>query len=254
MNRTYSFRSLTAIVLPALLTALMLSSPGTVGAQVVTPGGGAAGGAPPAAPPAAAGAAAPAAAAPAAGAAGAAGAGGGGAVGAADGQIEPIEPDRITFDIIDERNQGFVGSTAEIISQNGFIGTPSQGGPNLAEEGRSDGGGINAGRGVRTATASGVQVQENGFVVQRQGLRSRLRPSFAAPATPGRVAERRFQSRMARQPVVQSMGQGINITVTNRVAIMRGVVSSEAERQIVKRQLRLEPGVYGIDDQTSLAR
>ena len=47
MNRTYSFRSLTAIVLPALLTALMLSSPGTVGAQVVTPGGGAAGGAPP---------------------------------------------------------------------------------------------------------------------------------------------------------------------------------------------------------------
>ena len=68
MNRTYSFRSLTAIVLPALLTALMLSSPGTVGAQVVTPGGGAAGGAPPAAPPAA-GAAPAAAAAPAAGAA-----------------------------------------------------------------------------------------------------------------------------------------------------------------------------------------
>ena len=176
-------------------------------------------------------------------------------MGAGDGQIEAILPERITFDIIDERNQGFVGSTAEIISQNGFIGTPSQGGPNLdPAEGRSDGGGINAGRGIRTATASGVQVQENGFVVQRQGLRSRLRPSFAAPATPGRVAERRFQSRMARQPVVQSMGQGINITVTNRVAIMRGVVSSEAERQIVKRQLRLEPGVYGIDDQTSLAR
>ena len=179
-------------------------------------------------------------------------AGGGGET--SDGEIEQVEPFRLNFEIEDRRNQGFVGPTAEVINAQGFVGPPSESTQLPLGEDRSIGGTVNAGRGSRTATTSSRVLQENGFTVQRQGMRSRLRPAFAAPRTPGYIAESRFQSRMVRQPVVRTMGLGITVTVNNRTAILTGTVGSEAERQIIKRQLRLEPGVYGIDDRTSISR
>ena len=174
--------------------------------------------------------------------------------GAGDGELEQVDPFRLNFEIEDRRNQGFVGSTAEVIEAQGFVGPPSESTQLPLGEDRSIGGGINADRGSRTATTSSRLLQENGFTVQRQGLRSRLRPAFAAPRTSGYLAESRFQARMVRQPVVRNMGQGITVTVNNRIAVLTGTVGSEAERQIIKRQLRLEPGVYGIDDRTSISR
>ena len=182
------------------------------------------------------------------------GGGGNTADGAGDGELESVDPFRLDFQIDDLRNQGFVGPTAEVINAQGFVGPPTQNsGPELAEE-ASVGGNVNAGRGARNATTSNVQLQQNGFVVQRQGIRARLVPSFAAPRTPGFVAQTRFQSRIVRQPVVRQLGQGVNVSVANRTATMTGFVRTDAERQILMRQLRLEPGVYQIVDQTTTAQ
>ena len=171
-----------------------------------------------------------------------------------DGVLDTVEPFTLEFDIEDRRNQGFVGATAEQISAQGFVGSPSQvTGPELAEE-RTIGGNVNNGRGQRNATNSNATLQENGFTVQRQGIRSRLVPSFSAPRTPGFVAASRFQARIVRQPVVSQMAQGITVSVSNRTATMTGVAASQAQREIVKRQLRLEPGVYQIVDQTKITR
>lgn len=173
---------------------------------------------------------------------------------ATDGEIDEVEPLRLTREILDRRNQGFVGPTAPGIEEEGFIG-PRTGDPDSeVAEGRFIGGGTNDGLGQRTGTTTSRDLQENGFTVQRRGIRSRLRPAFAAPRTPAYVTERRFQNRMTRQPVVRNFGQGVTVTVSNRTAVLTGVVSSNAEREIIKRQLRLEPGVYGIEDRTTTAR
>lgn len=171
-----------------------------------------------------------------------------------DGVLDTVEPFTLEFDIEDRRNQGFVGATAEQISAQGFVGPPSQTtGPALTED-STIGGNVNSGLGQRNATTSNATLQENGFTVQRQGIRSRLVPSFAAPRTPGFVAASRFQARIVRQPVVSQMAQGIRVSVSNRTATMTGFAASQAQRDIIKRQLRLEPGVYKIVDQTKIAQ
>ncbi|QEG22755.1 hypothetical protein [Mariniblastus fucicola] len=171
-----------------------------------------------------------------------------------DGELDTVEPLGLSFEVIDRRNQGFVGATAESIGTNGFVGPITSEPDGELAEGRSIGGGVNEGLGNRGATTSSSLLQENGFTVERKGIRTRLRPAFAAPRTPGYVAQSRFQSRMTRQPVVHQFGQGVTVTVSNRTAVLTGVFASAAERDIVKRQLRLEPGVYQIDDRTSTAR
>lgn len=187
------------------------------------------------------------------------GGGGGGGGGTADGEIDSVEPTRLEFDIPDRRNQGFVGATAPGLDdaaapQSAFVGPITDAPTGDDAEGRFIGGGTNAGVGNRTATTSTAELQENGFTVQRRGIRTRLRPAFAAPSVPNFVAERRFQSRMTRQPVVSQFGQGVRISIGNKTAVMSGFVNSRSEREIIKRQLRLEPGVYKIDDRTVVAR
>lgn len=184
------------------------------------------------------------------------GGGAGGGSTASDGTLETVDPFRLEFNIEERRNQGFVGPTAQIINESGFIGTPSEQSALPLAEGRSIGGTVNDGRGVRAAPNSSVGTtinsQQNGFTVQRQGIRAKLRPDFLAPQTPNYVIESRFQNRIARQPVVQRMGQGVMISVANKTATLTGSVSSDAERKIMIRQLRLEPGIYKIVDQTSV--
>jgi len=185
--------------------------------------------------------------------------GGGGTGGTGDGEIDSVEPIRLEFEIPDRRNQGFVGATAPGIDdaaspESGFVGPITDDPTGDDAEGRFIGGGTNAGIGNRTATTSSAELQENGFSVQRRGIRTRLRPAFAAPTIPSFVAERRFQSRMTRQPVVSQFGQGVTISIGNKTAVMSGFVRSTSEREIIKRQLRLEPGVYKIDDRTVVTR
>lgn len=178
---------------------------------------------------------------------------GGGGGGGADG-FAGVDPTTLDVAIEDQRNQGFVGATAEGIQTNGFIGPIGQDTIIPIGDNRSIGGGVNDGLGQRDSNESSVLIDENGFSVERRGIRARLRPAFAAPSTPSFVTVSRFQSRIARQPVVRNFGQGVSISVSNRRAVLTGQVRSQAEREIIKRQLRLEPGVYGIDDRTTIAQ
>lgn len=171
---------------------------------------------------------------------------------ASDGQLDTVEPARIELQIPDRRNQGFVGGSAETQQTNGFVGGNGvNAGIPLDGEARGTAGGtINNGRGQR-AGSQPQPPERFGIEVPRQSMRARLVPSFASPRMPGFASTMRFQSRLSRQPVARQIGQSISVSIGNGTATLRGVARNEAERQILIRQLRLEPGVYKITDLTT---
>ena len=247
MFRAFNLHQLPLLVIPAVVFLIVIGSGDATFAQVFDGGG---------TPPVVTDGGAPVGGDGAGAAVDGAGAGTGGTGGTdSDGMIEAVEPVRLEFDIPDRRNQGFVGSTAAGIDSRGFVG-PQTTDPDTADgiaEGRFIGGNVNVDLGNRPATQA-TPLQENGFTVQRRGMRSRMRPAFAAPQMSGAVTTSRFVSRMTRQPVVRQFGQGVSMTISNRTAVLTGVMTSNAEREIIKRQLRLEPGVYRIEDRTTNAR
>ncbi len=188
---------------------------------------------------------------------GAGGVGGGGGAGATDGEIQTVDPFQLELNILDRRNQGFVGANAEILNQQGFVGNAGNNSniPLAAESRSSLGGNVNNGLGVRQPPQAnqggGVGGQQNGFTVNRSTMRTRLVPSFQAPRTPGFATQARFESRMRRQPIVNQMPGNISVQIQDRTATMSGTVSNNAEKQMMMRQLRLEPGIYRIVDETT---
>ena len=159
----------------------------------------------------------------------------------------------------DMRNQGFVGATAPGITANGFVGAGSQNFGELAE-GATFGGGVNDGTsssipsGSGGGGAGGFNGANAGGSVIRGNLRTRLRPAFAAPTIPSRVIEGNFNSNLARQPTAQSLMGRYQVRIENRTAIVTGFVDSQADADRLIRQLRLQPGVYGIVSQLQVAR
>ena len=157
------------------------------------------------------------------------------------------------------RNQGFVGATAPGITENGFVGAGSQTFGELAE-GATFGGGVNDGTassipsGSGGGGAGGFNGANAGGSVIRSNLRTRLRPAFAAPVIPSRVIEGNFNSNLARQPTAQSLVGRYQVRIENRTAIVTGVVDTQADADRLIRQLRLQPGVYGIVSQLQVAR
>ena len=85
-------------------------------------------------------------------------------------------------------------------------------------------------------------------------MRTRLRPAFAAPSIPSRVVEGNFNSNLARQPTAQSLVGRYQVRIENKTAIVTGVVDTQADADRLIRQLRLQPGVYGIVSQLQVAR
>ena len=159
----------------------------------------------------------------------------------------------------DMRNQGFVGATAPGITENGFVGAGSQTFGELAE-GATFGGGVNDGTassipsGSGGGGAGGFNGANAGGSVIRSNLRTRLRPAFAAPVIPSRVIEGNFNSNLARQPTAQSLVGRYQVRIENRTAIVTGVVDTQADADRLIRQLRLQPGVYGIVSRLQVAR
>ena len=164
----------------------------------------------------------------------------------------------------DMRNQGFVGATAPGITENGFVGAGSQTFGELAE-GATFGGGVNdsatssipsgsGGGGAGGGGAGGFNGANAGGSVIRSNLRTRLRPAFAAPSIPPRVVEGNFNSNLARQPTAQSLVGRYQVRIENKTAIVTGVVDTQADADRLIRQLRLQPGVYGIVSQLQVAR
>lgn len=167
-------------------------------------------------------------------------------------------------DTTDVRNQGFVGSTGPQIQEGGFVGPPGEfSGPPLAD-GASFGGGVNdvnlaagggGGNQNRNAGFGGVgqQGQVKGFEVFRSSVRANLRQQFTSPNVPGYQIADRFQNRIQRLPNMGSDGTGVRISIEGKIATMAGYVRSAEESSRIERQLRLEPGVYKIENRTQIA-
>ena len=157
------------------------------------------------------------------------------------------------------RNQGFVGATAPGITENGFVGAGSQNFGQLAE-GATFGGGVNDGTassipsGTGAGGAGGFNGANAGGVVIRSNLRTRLRPAFTAPAIPSPVIESNFNRNLSRQPTAQSLVGRYQVRIENKTAIVTGVVDTQADADRLIRQLRLQPGVYGIVSRLQVAR
>lgn len=155
---------------------------------------------------------------------------------------------------------GFVGVTTGDLDGEGseqsvgFVGQRS---------GEDFGGGINnsltLGSSGNTGAGARAGNQAGGFVgggtslyfeVQRRGIRARLRPAFAfVPRIDNRLAATQFVSRLDRLPATQEMEKSFSIQISNRTAVITGTVGSVAERDQIERQLRLEPGIYRINNQ-----
>lgn len=172
-----------------------------------------------------------------------------------DGIIDPTT-NNVDIELSENtRNQGFVGATAPGISTEsdaGFVGAVSeQSGPDLVED-ASFGGGVN--NVAPVVPVLGANGEVNSFSVVRKSIRARLVPNFYAPATPGNQVSTRFQNRLSRQPGSQFSGSSYSVTVSDRTAYIRGSVNSTADSQRLERQLRLEPGVYQIVNELSVAQ
>ncbi len=170
-------------------------------------------------------------------------------------------------DIVDNRNQGFVGATAARIQEFGFVGRPGELIAPPMADGSSFGGGVNdstqstinigggttgggnAGRGVTGFSAAG-----NGVTITRRSLRSAVRPSFSAPQMSGAQVSTRFGNHFVLQPGAQSQPGSYSIDIRDRTAFLNGSVSTLAESERLVRQLRLEPGVYKVVNQLQISK
>lgn len=200
---------------------------------------------------------------------GAIGGGGGGTGGGGVGNIGPDAADlfggfQSNGEILDRRNQGFVGVTAERIQELGFVGPPGEtSGPDL-QDGASIGGGVNDDQGSGGGGGGGnfnggnqqngfggIGGQAKGFQVIRKGVRTALTPRFASPSRNTTDISSRFNNRIGRLPTMANDGGGLYVSINQRVATVSGYAQTEAERNRFIRQLRLEPGVDRVIDQAS---
>ena len=103
----------------------------------------------------------------------------------------------------DNRNQGFIGTTAEKIQESGFVGRSELLGSPLAD-GASFGGGVNNVDSnqvnIGGTGAGGFGAATNGVQIIRRSMRSRVRPNFDAPKLSEAQVAGRFERRMDLQP------------------------------------------------------
>jgi len=85
------------------------------------------------------------------------------------------------------------------------------------------------------------------------GSGTRLRPSFTAPRIAPQVIEGNFYNNIARQPSAQSLVGRYQVFVENKSATVVGTVNTRAEADRLIRQLRLQPGIYEIDNQLQVS-
>ena len=143
----------------------------------------------------------------------------------------------------DGRSQGFIGlRSGEGEFGGGNNGVVNQLGTNAGRQGGAATGGV----------AGGFQGVGNSlfFEVQRQGLRTRLSRNFISRTLiQGPIIGTQFVSRMNRIPQTRAIANSYNISVSNRTATITGTVVNQAQADKIVRQLRLEPGVYRINNQ-----
>ena len=156
----------------------------------------------------------------------------------------------------DNRNQGFIGTTAEKIQESGFVGRSELLGSPLAD-GASFGGGVNNVDSnqinIGGTGAGGFGAATNGVQIIRRSMRSRVRPNFDAPKLSEAQVAGRFERRMDLQPGDIASSKNYSVSLKNRTATISGSVGSRADSDRLTRQLRLEPGVYKVVNRLKIA-
>ena len=183
-------------------------------------------------------------------------------------QGEEVE---LTRDFEDLRNQGFIGSTAEIVSSSGFVGAATEQSGSPIVEGKSFGGGINEGftpvtsgsgggggfgGGTRGGGGGFGTTSQLGFTVNRRSvpIRVRLRPQFASPIVTSSQLISRFNQNFYSQPSTVNLNGNFQVTIANDTATVQGSVATMQDANRIIDQLRLQPGVYRIENQLSIGQ
>ena len=91
-----------------------------------------------------------------------------------------------------------------------------------------------------------------GFTVERKGIRARRIMNFVSPVISDVAVANRFQTRFRRQPTSASISQTFRVQIKDRTATVDGTVRSQEEASRIIAQLRLEPGVYKINNQLTV--
>lgn len=186
----------------------------------------------------------------------------GGNVATGDGVVDPTV-DNVDIEFSENtRNQGFVGATTANITdtETGFVGAVSeQSGPGLSADasfssGANDYSPVVPGlarpnTGGGGGVAGGTEIYSS---IARRSIRAKLVPSFYAPRPSPVNVSSRFRNRFAQQPGSKLSGKGYTVTVENRTAFIKGSVDSLIDSQRLERQLRLEPGIYKIENRLSV--
>lgn len=183
-----------------------------------------------------------------------------------DGGVVDIDPSQaVQFnEFEDTRNQGFVGATGTRMNERGFVGAPSafmgtpgdfggsvnsqggSGGNTGGQRGQTGFGGPQSGFGS-TPLGQGAGLQ-NGFVVQRGGLRGAVRPSFRSPVVSDDRLTDQFSTSFSQLPQSQMFDGQYQVVVNNKTATVTGWVNSKAESDHLIAQLRFQPGIYEIEN------
>lgn len=151
---------------------------------------------------------------------------------------------------VDERRRAFVGPTSSTIGAGvatdaeplGYVGPT---GEDLLD------GAFSPPASRVTSGRSEIQ-NTQGFTVERRSVRSFLRPAFQFRPVEGNFISTRFQNRLQQLPNTRNFGQGVQVSVQNQTALVSGSVDSQEEAFQIIGQLRLEPGVYKIDNRLTL--
>ncbi|MFM7739011.1 MAG: BON domain-containing protein [Planctomycetota bacterium] len=176
---------------------------------------------------------------------------------------------------VDERNQGFIGPNAQQIITQGFVGASTQLSGAQPANGTSFGGGVNtqsggAGGGIGGAQglrATGTNGGRNrnamgglgGFgntatAGVRRNVRNRLVNQVQVNRVPAAEVAQRFTTRLDRIPLEANAGNDVKIALEKGTAVLTGSVPSSEAANRIERQLRLEPGVYKIDNRLEVNR
>jgi len=116
------------------------------------------------------------------------------------------------------------------------------------------GGATQFGRGANSFQSMFNQMGRNMGRTQTQRQLSRIpfEIGFASPAAaPPAETSARIQTRLSRIPQVRKMGQ-VSLDLEGQVAVLRGQVASENDRELVARLVLMEPGIADVRNELTL--
>ena len=113
------------------------------------------------------------------------------------------------------------------------------------------GGGLNSAQFGRGGQQNGQNAFGQGNQSQNP-LRAPIRIGFTQAPTPGSVVSQRFSRRLDNLPGIQLRSK-VTVEMDGRTAVLRGIVTSENDRDLVGRLAQLEPGISEVRNELTIA-